>query len=299
MVPPGRPALRPPPPPEAARLRPIERGLLAYLGFTTVMAVVRGATYPAAHWVLLSDSLILVLGWLMLRARAVPWVAALREVGPLLLLGVLYSQIDLLNGSGSAPSRDALIRAWERAAFGMEPSRDWWRAHPSAFWSTTLHAAYLTFYPMIFVPVIAALLRRNYIAARLAVTWLMSTFLLCYVIFVLVPVGGPYYEYPRPVGAFVANWAARLVYRVIGEGSAYGAAFPSSHVAAAVVAVGATFMVSRRLGLLLVIPAVLLTVGTVYCQMHYAMDALSGLAVGAVVLAAGLVTRERMTPRLS
>ncbi len=263
------------------------------------MAVVRGAAYPAARWVLPSNALILMFGWLVLRARSVPWVAALREVAPLLLLVVLYSQIDLLNGSGSAPSRDALIRAWERKVFGMEPSRDWWRAHPSDFWSTTLHAAYLTFYPMIFVPVTAALVRRNYVTARLAVTWLMSTFLLCYVIFVLVPVGGPYYEYPWPEGAFVANWAARLVYRVIGVGSAYGAAFPSSHVAAAVVAVGATFLVSRRLSLLLVIPATLLTVGTVYCQMHYAMDALSGLAVGALVLVVGLATRGRMTPRLT
>jgi len=263
------------------------------------MAVVRSAAYPAARWVLLSNALMLVLGWLVLRAHSIRWVAALREVLPLLLLSVLYSQIDLLNGSGSAPSRDALIRGWERAAFGMEPSRDWWRAHPSTFWSTTLHAAYLTFYPMIFVPVIGALLRRKYLTARLAVTWLMATFMLCYVVFVLVPVGGPYYEYPRPDGVFVANWAARLVYRVVGVGSAYGAAFPSSHVAAAVVAVGATFIVSRRLGIFLALPAILLTIGTVYCQMHYAMDALSGLAVGVLVLAAGFATRARMEPRLS
>jgi len=263
------------------------------------MAVVRGGSYPAARWVLPINALLLLFGWLVLRTRSIRWVAVLREVGPLLLLTVLYSQIDLLNGSGSAPSRDALIRGWERAAFGMEPSRDWWRAHPSVFWSTTLHAAYLAFYPMIFVPVVAALLRRNYVAARLAVTWLMTTFLLCYVVFILVPVGGPYYEYPWPEGAFVANWAARLVYRVIGTGSAYGAAFPSSHVAAAVVAVGATFLASRRLGLLLIVPAALLTVGTVYCQMHYAMDALSGLAVGALVLVAGFATRSRMEPRLS
>jgi membrane-associated phospholipid phosphatase len=263
------------------------------------MAVIRQGAYPAARWVLPINALLVLFGWLVIRSRSIRWVAVLRELGPLLLLAVLYSQIDLLNGSGSAPSRDALIRGWERAVFGMEPSRDWWRAYPSAFWSTTLHAAYLAFYPMIFMPVVAALLRRNYVAARLSVTWLMTTFLLCYVVFVLVPVGGPYYEYPRPEGAFVANWAARLVYRVVGTGSAYGAAFPSSHVAAAVVAVGATFLVSRRLGLLLVVPAVLLTIGTVYCQMHYAIDALSGLAVGGMVLAAGFATRATMEPRLS
>jgi len=40
---------------------------------------------------------------------------------------------------------------------------------------------------------------------------------------------------------------------------------------------------SRRLGLALVLPTVLLTVGVVYCQMHYGVDALGGLAVGVLV----------------
>jgi membrane-associated phospholipid phosphatase len=40
---------------------------------------------------------------------------------------------------------------------------------------------------------------------------------------------------------------------------------------------------SRRLGLLLLIPTALLTVGVVYCQMHYGVDALAGLAVGSLV----------------
>jgi membrane-associated phospholipid phosphatase len=48
---------------------------------------------------------------------------------------------------------------------------------------------------------------------------------------------------------------------------------------------------SRRLGLLLVVPTILLGVGVVYCQMHYAVDALSGLMVGVVIaLAVGKLT---------
>ena len=45
---------------------------------------------------------------------------------------------------------------------------------------------------------------------------------------------------------------------------------------------------SRRLGVALLVPTVLLTIGGVYCQMHYAVDALAGLAVGlGVVVATG------------
>ncbi|MEP6688277.1 MAG: phosphatase PAP2 family protein, partial [Gemmatimonadales bacterium] len=75
----------------------------------------------------------------------------------------------------------------------------------------------------------------------------------------------------------------RLVYRTLAQGSSYGAAFPSSHVAATVTAALAAGIGSRRLGLLLLVPTLLLTVGVVYCQMHYGVDALSGLVVGVVV----------------
>jgi membrane-associated phospholipid phosphatase len=37
----------------------------------------------------------------------------------------------------------------------------------------------------------------------------------------------------------------------------------------------------------LVLPAALLTVGVVYCQMHYAVDALAGVALAAVIVMAG------------
>jgi membrane-associated phospholipid phosphatase len=107
----------------------------------------------------------------------------------------------------------------------------------------------------------------------------VATFLFCYVCFLLLPVAGPYYEFPRPTSPFVDNWAARLVYGTLYTGSSYGAAFPSSHVAATVAATLATWLGARRVGLALVVPTLLLTVGVVYCQMHYAVDALAGLLV--------------------
>jgi 3-hydroxyisobutyrate dehydrogenase len=45
---------------------------------------------------------------------------------------------------------------------------------------------------------------------------------------------------------------------------------------------------ARRMGLALVVPALLLVVSVVYCQMHYAVDAIAGLLVGAAVGAAVL-----------
>jgi membrane-associated phospholipid phosphatase len=57
-------------------------------------------------------------------------------------------------------------------------------------------------------------------------------------------------------------------------------------VAAAVIAALTAAMGSRRLGLVLALPALLMTVSVVYCQMHYAVDAAAGLVVGGIVAAA-------------
>ena len=288
MVPQGGLALSP-----GAPLRLVERWLLAYLAFATAVALVRVERYPACRWVVLIN--LLVAGFVMLlpRARGSRRAELLRELAPLLLLTVVYSQIDLLNGSGSATVHDPLVQRWEAALFGGQPSRDWWRSAPSAFWSTLLHAAYLSFYAIIFLPPLVALHRDDRAGARRAVEWTMSTFLVCYVVFVLFPVAGPYYEFARPTGTFIDNFAARMVYRVTGGGSAFGAAFPSSHVAAAVTAAGAGFTLNVAMGIGLALLTLLLAVGTVYCQMHYGIDALAGLGVGLLMVGLGWFRSRR------
>jgi membrane-associated phospholipid phosphatase len=122
----------------------------------------------------------------------------------------------------------------------------------------------------------------------------MTTFVVCYLFFIFFPVAGPYYEFSRPAGWFIQNPPARLAYEALATGSSYGAAFPSSHVAAALAATLAAMRASRRLGWILMVPTALLTIGVVYCQMHYGVDALAGLAVGGTVTAlVGKEKRER------
>ena len=123
---------------------------------------------------------------------------------------------------------------------------------------------------------------------RRSVLIIFTTFLVCYLCFMLFPVAGPYYEFPRPAHWFLANWPAELVYKTLAAGSSYGAAFPSSHVAGTIAAAAAAGLGSRALGLILTIATVFLAIGVVYCQMHYAIDATAGVITGLVV-AGGLM----------
>ena len=46
----------------------------------------------------------------------------------------------------------------------------------------------------------------------------MTTFVLCYLVFIFFPVAGPYYKFPRPAAWFLDNAAARLVYETLATG---------------------------------------------------------------------------------
>jgi membrane-associated phospholipid phosphatase len=271
-------------------LRPVDWLLLGYLGVVSVVAVLRAPSRPGCWWLLLAHALFVVLLFLLTRPGLGPFGRTMRELYPLFLLPGLYSELDILNAPGM-PVHDGLVRQWELLIFGVQISRYWWQAAPSVLWSTVLHTAYLSYYMIVSAPALYFAWRGDLTAVRRFVLVVMATFVICYLIFIFFPVAGPYYEFPRPSAWFIDNAPARLAYEALATGSSYGAAFPSSHVAAALAATLAAMRVSRRLGLVLLIPTALLTVGVVYCQMHYGVDALAGLAVGALVT--WLVGREK------
>lgn len=263
-------------------LRAVDILLLAYLAVVSLVAVIRAPSAPDCWSLLLAHALVVVLVYLVTRPGLGPVGKTIREIYPLLLLPALYSELDILN-SVQISVRDPLVQHWEVLLFGGQIRRDWWQAAPSRFWSTVLHAAYLSYYLIISAPALYFAWRGDLQAVRRFVLVVVATFVICYLIFIFFPVAGPYYEFARPAPWFTNNLPARLTYEALAGGSSYGAAFPSSHVAAALAATLAAARSSRQLGLLLSIPTLLLTVGVVYCQMHYGVDALSGLAVGLLV----------------
>lgn len=234
-------------------------------------------------WIIAAHLALPLLTWLVTRASGDALGRALRASYPVLLLAGLYSAIDIMNGFGAAATWDAPLQASEAWLFHGQPSRDWWRASPSAFWSTVLHGVYFSYYILVPLPVLVFLAQRRPAALERYLDGLIATFLLCYVTYLLLPVAGPYYQFARPTGAFVANGAARLVYATLARGSAFGAAFPSSHVAATVAATVGAWLGSKRLGMAMAVPTVLLAVGVVYCQMHYVVDSAAGVLLGVSV----------------
>ncbi len=266
-------------------LNPVDKLLAGYLAFVSLVVLVRDPLqHPENAWLLGMHALFGILLFLFTRLDATHRIGnIIHDVYPLLMVMPLYSEIGLLNnqlGTAYVFANDAFVQWVEASIFGGQISYTWIRNYPSVFWSGVLHLAYLGYYPIIAVGPVFLLLMKQRERARAVLLSTMIAFIACYVWFVLYPVGGPNWAFDHPTGPVRDVWSARIVYSLLEGGSAYGTALPSSHVAATTATTLALLRVWRGAGLVVIIPCILLIVATVYCQMHYAVDAATGLVVG-------------------
>ena len=207
-----------------------------------------------------------------------PEIRRLRDLLPLLLGPFLYVELRWLIPGVGRPHFDALVVLWEHALLAGNPSATWATAMPWTALSESLHLAYASYYAIVIVPPVVLYARRRrdaFAATMLALTFVYGA---CFTTYLLFPVDGPRYlvgpaDAPHgPVRAFVLQ--------LLDAGSSRGTAFPSSHVAASVVAALCALTFQRRLGMVVAVLTLGLALGTVYGGFHYGVDALAGVAVG-------------------
>jgi len=272
--------------------------IAGYVVFLTAVIVVRGDLLSGdALWLMVAHALLLSLLFLFTRLGSNDRIGSfLHTFYPILLLAGLYSELGILaarRGPDVVFAHDDVVQGWEQSLFGLQVSYEWIRRAPSVFWSGVLHLAYFSYYPIVVLGPLAVWLRGNREGAERVVFATMIAFLVCYAVFVLYPVAGPNWVFEHPTGAVRDVWSAKLVYGVLENGASMGAAFPSSHVAATGVAVLAVGREWRAMAVALALPALLLLIGTVYCQMHYGVDVLAGIAVIGITEAIVRTTRAR------
>lgn len=223
------------------------------------------------------------------RPGAARWLRVIGDWYPLLIIPLLYSALDVLNSAvWDGRFFDPLILDIEQRLFGGQPSSTFARAAPWLPLSELLHAAYLSYYPMIYLPPLALYLRGRTKEFQAMLWAMVAAFLLHYVVFIYFPVQGPRYLFPIPGGAVAEGPIFGLTHSILETGSSRGAAFPSSHMAIGVVQTVSAFRFLPRAAPVLLLATIGLGVGAVYGGMHYATDmvagAISGLAIALVVV---------------
>ncbi len=267
------------------RLAPVDVATLLYVGAATA-AVLAFTSGDRAGWDLLLVAHALLVALVLLAPRA-------RQAGPvgrflgdwyaMLLLGALYAEVGVVNVDIGL-NHDLAVQRLEQLVFGSQLSYRWIREMPNPMLSWLLHVCYLAYYAILCASPLGLWLSGRRDAARSTILAVMVTFYLCYIVFLFYPVAGPRYAFALAHNAATNIWPAHLTQWLLDRGDSWGAAFPSSHVAAAVVAALCALRYWRPLGLALAPLTLGLVAAVVYGQFHYAVDALGGLVVAAAVM---------------
>ena len=257
----------------------------AYAGFTLVIAGVRAL--PLAVWLPSVVVMVVVLALLTVGregnhalpgsgpgVRAVAW-----SLVPLLCVPLFYAQLGALNAGQSM--HDALLIPFEHRWFG-EPSRTLARAYPSATVSALLHACYLSYYAIIYLPPLRLAWRGERGALDETVLALTITFVISFVCFALWPVEGPWYHWATASNS-ADNGIRRSVTTILQHFASRGTAFPSSHVSVAVTQMLLAWRWQRKLFWVLAPLTMGLALGAVYGGFHYSVDVIAGASLGAGV----------------
>ena len=279
------------------RLTAVDVVTLLYVAVATA-AVLAFSGYDHASWDLLLTAHVLLVTLVLLAPlarQAGPLGRFLGDWYPMLLLGALYAEVGVLNVD-LGYQHDHVIQRLEVWVFGSQLSYRWIREMPNPLLSWLLHSCDLAYYAILYASPLGLWFSGRRDGARRTIFAVMVTFYICYVVFLFFPVAGPRYTFDLAQNAATSVWPARATQWLLDLGDSWGAAFPSSHVAAAVVAALCALRYWRPLGLLLTPLTVGLVLSVVYGQFHYAVDAVAGLIVACAVLASQYIYASQPAP---
>ncbi len=206
---------------------------------------------------------------------------------PFLILVYLYPETDYLNNILCRSDLDWWFSGAEEEIFGCQPSLSFASTWHHNLWAEWMYFGYFFYYCMIAGVPLYIYFRISHQNGEKFAFILISSFLLYYLFFIIVPVAGPQFYFrekadPLPRG-FIFGKVLRFIQHY-GEGRT--AAFPSSHVSISLMLVWGCFRYARKLLPLIIPVCILLIFSTVYLRAHYVIDVLGAMLTTPVVLKA-------------
>jgi membrane-associated phospholipid phosphatase len=225
------------------------------------------------------------------RSRALRF---LHDWYPLLVFIVAFEEVARLSFLIVSGWRDYYILAAEQRIFGIPPTV-WINRHANPVVTEILEVGYFSYFLLLMIvggvlyhrePTLAPKTGCEGGAAdkrpfRQVMTASVLAYMVCYVFFILFPTEGPAYTLRQahtiPLHGGPFHWMVLLIQKYAGV---HGNAFPSSHVAAGVVAVIFAWKYAPWVGAWLTPLVILLCLGAVNDRYHYLSDVVAGIGVG-------------------
>jgi len=265
--------------------RPLDRWVAGYALLTLpvlALGAARGLPWRAQTAVSLAAlaAVTLLVRWTRDSASAV--LTLLRLFCAPLLYWAFYHQIQTLWPVLRPLPLDGTLAALDLRLCGLQPSLALQPLLPQRWLSELFCFAYFAYYLFVPVACLTALATRGYLVAERMILATTGCFFACYTFFWLFPTVGPHFWFPPGLGpqlhpGYLFN---HLLNAFTSGGEIRGGAFPSSHIAVAMLL---TLLARRNAPALFPAMAVitaLLLPGVVYLRAHYLVDVPAGLLVG-------------------
>ncbi len=261
------------------KIYPAEGLTLLYILLTGLYILLwPGATTGGALLRLLSVRLLVVLSIVLLSQFPVnKLMALLRQFWLLAFIAYWYPETYYIHSCFFDNLDDFLIHL-DAICFGGQPSMEFSRVMPWYWMNELMNFAYLSYY-FIIAGTVVCLYIKDAATGFKAVTILLSSFFLYYILFILLPAVGPQFYLPPPDNAIPYTRPFRAVMCFLQEaGEKPTGAFPSSHVGITVICLMILWLHNGRKLFRCLLPlAVLLIASTVYIKAHYLVDVIAGL----------------------
>lgn len=227
----------------------------------------------------------LLLEWLRFKPDAPRTLHFLAGFLPFLLWAAAWWEIGWLYRLARPEVYDGAVKAIDHALFRVHLNEELSTWVPWVPVRNIMGLSYLSYYLLILGPTLVLAVRKRSRDLEYHTLGLLFTYLVCFVIYLLMPVLGPK-ESLVAEGAMVTGVGGLfgpLINAFFAAGDSLGTAFPSSHCAASVTA---AILVRRHFGpgpgRLATVWAALIVISTIYTNNHYLVDAVAGVATSLV-----------------
>jgi membrane-associated phospholipid phosphatase len=199
---------------------------------------------------------------------------------PFLLISFYYSETDLLNNLIFNSNFDGYFAALENQIFQTQPSLIFSIKMQSNFFAELMYFGYFSYYLMVVgVPLYTYIKLNKQLAERL-IFIVITSFLIYYAFFIIVPVAGPQFYFKNYETSVPNGYLFGGIIKIIqfyGEGET--AAFPSSHVSICLMLLWFIIKNAKRMFYIMFPITVLLILSTVYLRAHYIIDIIAAFIV--------------------